>query len=138
MAGWGRVVAGAVLGVVGTVYATNEDFRKQLPKAARNLPVTVRRRFEEAVAAAREASSSRRAEILADLEEHGGGNHAARGVEPIPDEEQVEKEADPRVAEAPEEVAAEPSPEPEPEPEPEPDEQDIDATRPLPRMDWDK
>ena len=132
MAGWGRIVAGAVLGVVGTVYATNEEFRKQLPKAARDLPVTVRRRFDEAVTAAREASSSRRAEILADLEEHGGGNHAARGVEPIPDEEPVEEKTDPPVAEAPEEVT------PEPSPEPEVDEHDIDATRPLPRMDRDK
>jgi hypothetical protein len=34
------------------------------------------------VSAAREASASRREEILHDLEEHGGGNHAARGVEP--------------------------------------------------------
>lgn len=77
-------MAGAVLGVVGTVYATNEEFRKQLPKNARDLPVAVRRRFDEAVSAAREASSSRRQEILRDLEVHGGGAHAARGVEPDP------------------------------------------------------
>jgi hypothetical protein len=37
------------------------------------------------VAAAREASARRREEILNDLEEHGGGNHAARGVKPDPD-----------------------------------------------------
>lgn len=123
MAGWGRVVAGAVLGVVGTVYATNEEFRRQLPKAARDLPVTVRRRFDEAVSAAREASSNRRAEILADLEEHGGGDHAARGVEPIPDEEPPVEEKSTPVAEPPREDP------------PEPDEQDIDATRPLPRAD---
>lgn len=123
MAGWGRVVAGAVLGVVGTVYATNEEFRKQLPKSARDLPVKVRRRFEEAVSAAREASSSRRAEILADLEEHGGGNHAARGVDPIPDEEPADEEKS----------AQEVEPLVEPPPQPETDERDIDATRPLPR-----
>lgn len=84
MDGWGKIVAGAVLGVVGTVYATNEEFRKQLPKNARDLPVAVRRRFDEAVSAAREASSSRRQEILRDLEDHGGGAHAGRGVEPDP------------------------------------------------------
>jgi hypothetical protein len=37
------------------------------------------------VAAAREASARRREEILHDLEEHGGGNHTARGVKPDPD-----------------------------------------------------
>lgn len=77
-------MTGAVIGVVGTVYATNEEFRKQLPKNARDLPVAVRRRFDEAISAAREASSSRRQEILRDLEDHGGGAHAARGVEPDP------------------------------------------------------
>lgn len=84
MAGWGKLVAGAILGVAGTVYATNEEVRKQLPKAARKLPESVRRRYRSAVSAAREASSSRRAEILRDLEEHGGGEHAARGVESDP------------------------------------------------------
>ena len=82
MASWGRVVAGVVIGVAGTLYATNEDVRKNLPKAARDLPDNVRRRYESAVAAAREASARRREEILHDLEEHGGGNHAARGVKP--------------------------------------------------------
>ena len=84
MDGWGKILTGAVIGVVGTVYATNEELRKQLPKNARDLPVAVRRRFDEAVLAAREASSSRRQEILRDLEDHGGGAHAARGVEPDP------------------------------------------------------
>lgn len=84
MDGWGKILTGAVLGVVGTVYATNEEFRKQLPKNARDLPTAVRRRFDEAVSAAREASSSRRREILRDLEDHGGGAHVARGVEPDP------------------------------------------------------
>jgi uncharacterized membrane protein YccC len=82
VASWGRVAAGVVIGVAGTIYATNEDVRKNLPKAARDLPDNVRRRYRSAVSAAREASASRREEILHDLEEHGGGNHAARGVEP--------------------------------------------------------
>lgn len=85
MARWGRVVAGVVIGAAGTIYATNEDVRKNLPKAARDLPDNVRRRYRSAVAAAREASARRREEILHDLEEHGGGNHAARGVKPDPD-----------------------------------------------------
>jgi hypothetical protein len=78
-------VAGVVIGVAGTIYATNEDVRKNLPKAARDLPDNVRRRYRSAVVAAREASTKRREEILHDLEEHGGGNHAARGVKPDPD-----------------------------------------------------
>ena len=85
MASWGRVVAGVVIGVAGTIYATNEDVRKNLPRAARDLPDNVCRRYRSAVAAAREASARRREEILHDLEEHGGGNHAARGVKPDPD-----------------------------------------------------
>ncbi len=85
MAGWGRVVAGVVIGVAGTIYATNEDVRKKLPKAARELPDNVRRRYRSAVVAARQASAERRENILHDLEEHGGGNHAARGVKPDPD-----------------------------------------------------
>lgn len=79
MPGWGKLVAGAVLGAAGVLYATNEELRKQLPKTARDLPVTVRRRFEAATAAAREASASRRAEILRELESHGG-NHVERRV----------------------------------------------------------
>ena len=78
-------MAGVVIGVAGTLYATNEDVRKNLPKAARDLPDNVRRRYRSAVAAAREASARRREEILHDLEEHGGGNPAARGVKPDPD-----------------------------------------------------
>ena len=68
MPGWGKLIAGTVLGAVGAVYATNEEFRKALPEKARDLPVTVRRRFEAARTAAREASASRRAEILHELE----------------------------------------------------------------------
>ena len=78
MAGWGKLVAGAVIGVAGTIYATNEGVRKQLPKSARNLPDNVRRRFESAVAAAREGSSSRRAEILRDLDQHGGSENVGQ------------------------------------------------------------
>ena len=91
MASWGRVVAGVVIGVAGTIYATNEDVRKNLPKAARDLPDNVRRRYKNAVSAAREASARRREEILHDLEEHGGGHHAARGVPPDPETGETER-----------------------------------------------
>jgi uncharacterized membrane protein YccC len=87
MEGWGKVVAGVVIGVASTIYATNEDLRKRLPKNARDLPDNVRRRFENAVSAARAESSRRREEILRDLEAHGGGAHATRGIKPVPDEE---------------------------------------------------
>ena len=79
MPGWGKLVAGAVLGAAGALYATNEELRKQLPQRARDLPMAVRRRFETATAAAREASVHRRAEILRELESHGG-NHAGQRV----------------------------------------------------------
>ena len=78
MAGWGKLIAGAVLGAAGTLYATNEEFRKALPERARDLPVAVRRRFEAAAAAAREASALRRAEILRELEAHGAGDVSGR------------------------------------------------------------
>src|SRR5919206_936536 len=90
MASWGRLVAGVVIGVAGTIYATNEDVRKRLPKAARDLPDNVRRRYERAVSAAREASAARRQEILHDLEEHGGGHHTAHGAPPYPDAAEAE------------------------------------------------
>jgi cation transport regulator ChaB len=76
--GWGKIVAGVVIGVASTVYATNEELRKQLPKTARDLPDNVRRRFESAVSAAREASSRRREEILRDLERHDADHRAVR------------------------------------------------------------
>jgi hypothetical protein len=79
--GWGKLVAGAVLGAAGALYATNEELRKQLPKRARELPVVVRQRFEAATAAAREASASRRAEILRELRSHGGDNAGRRVIE---------------------------------------------------------
>ena len=80
MDGWGKVLAGVVIGVAGAVYATNEDLRKRLPKTARDLPDNVRRRFDSAVSAAREASSRRREEILRDLQEHDA-SHAGRGTQ---------------------------------------------------------
>jgi hypothetical protein len=92
MEGWGKIVAGVVIGVAGTVYATNESLRKQLPKTARDLPDNVRQRFESAVAAAREASSRRREEILRDLESHDAahathiGGRLAEGAEALPAE----------------------------------------------------
>lgn len=81
MPGWGKLVAGAVIGAAGALYATNEEFRKQLPGRALELPGAVRRRFETATAAAREASARRRAEILHELESHGG-RHGERGLSP--------------------------------------------------------
>lgn len=78
MGGWGKLIAGAVLGVAGTVYATNEELRKHLPGTARDLPVTVRRRFDSAVSAAKEAAASRREEILRDLDRHSEETHHDR------------------------------------------------------------
>ena len=78
MEGWGKIVAGVVLGVAGTIYATNEEARKRLPRAARDIPENVRQRFESAVSAAREASRRRREEILRDLAAHEA--HADRVV----------------------------------------------------------
>ncbi len=78
MPGWGKMVAGTVLGAVGALYATNEEFRRQLPEKARDLPLAVQRRFEAARAAAREASARRRAEILRELDAHGGGYASGR------------------------------------------------------------
>jgi hypothetical protein len=83
--GWGKIVAGVVLGVAGTVYATNEEFRKHLPSTARDLPENVRRRFDSAVSAAREASSRRREEIMRDLAEHDAA-HASPAARRAPDE----------------------------------------------------
>ncbi len=85
MPGWGKLVAGAILGAAGALYATNEDLRKQLPRTARDLPVAVRQRFEAATAAAREASARRRAEILRELEAHGGDHSGHRVLEAPPE-----------------------------------------------------
>ena len=70
MVGWTKIAAGVLLGVAGTVDATNENVRKNLPAVARDLPENVRRRIETAVAVAREASARRREEILRELAEH--------------------------------------------------------------------
>jgi hypothetical protein len=83
VSGWGKLVAGVVLGAAGALYATNEEFRKALPGRARDLPAAVQRRFEAAAAAAREASVRRRAEILRELEAHGGARLSARSQEPL-------------------------------------------------------
>jgi hypothetical protein len=80
---WTKVAAGIVVGIAGTVYATNEEARKNLPRGARDLPENVRRRYKNAVSAAREASSRRREEILRDLKEHDR-SHAGRVPQPEP------------------------------------------------------
>ena len=82
MPGWGKLVAGVVLGAAGTLYATNEEFRRALPGRVRDLPVAVQRRFEAAVTAAREASVRRRAEILRELEAHGGSGPSTGSPKP--------------------------------------------------------
>jgi hypothetical protein len=98
--GWRKLVAGALLGVAGTIYATDEEARRNLPRRARDLPDDVRRRFKGAVSAGREASSSRRQEILRDLEGHGGGGLSQRprrdGVEPEPDATGPMESSEPR------------------------------------------
>lgn len=81
MEGWKKLVAGALIGVAGTVYATDEEARRSLPRTARDLPDNLRRRFKGAVSAGRTASSEKRLEILRDLEDHGG-NGGGSGVEP--------------------------------------------------------
>ena len=107
MASWGRVVAGVVIGVAGTIYATNEDVRKHLPRSARDLPDNIRRRYQQAVSAGREASAQRRQEILHDLEEHGGGHHTARGAPPDPDAADAEPAQDGQRTEASTQVSEE-------------------------------
>lgn len=90
MKSWKKLVAGALIGVAGTVYASDEEARRNLPRSARDLPDNLRRRFKGAISAGREASSSRRREILRDLEGHGGGDASHRhrrdgvGAEPEP------------------------------------------------------
>ena len=104
MRGLGKLVAGAVIGAAGALYATNEEFRKALPERARDLPVAAQRRFRASVAAAREASALRRAEILRDLKAHGG-DHAEREVleasSGVPPETPPETPASPRIVEEP-------------------------------------
>ncbi len=83
MNNWGKVAAGVILGVAGTIYATSEEARKNLPKTARDLPTNVRRRYESAVSAAREASTSRKEEILRELERHDRA-HSGQAARPEP------------------------------------------------------
>lgn len=88
MKSWKKLVAGALIGAAGAVYATDEEARRNLPRSARDLPDNLRRRFKGAVSAGREASSGRRQEILRDLEGSGGGvSHRPRhdGVDPEPE-----------------------------------------------------
>lgn len=98
------MVAGAVIGAAGALYATNEEFRRALPERARELPVAAQRRFRASVAAAREASALRRAEILRELEAHGGDHverevlEASPGVPPVTS---PESPASPRIVEEP-------------------------------------
>jgi hypothetical protein len=103
--GWGKLVAGAVIGAAGALYATNEELRKVLPERARDLPVAARRRFRLSVAAAREASALRRAEILRDLEAHGGDHTERRALEArgegVPPEVLPVSTPSPRAAEEP-------------------------------------
>ena len=98
------MVAGAVIGAAGALYATNEEVRRALPGRARELPVAAQRRFRASVAAAREASALRRAEILRDLEAHGG-DHAEREVleasSGVPSETPPETSASPRIVKEP-------------------------------------
>jgi hypothetical protein len=68
------------------MYATNEELRKGLPGAIRDLPEAARRRFETATAAAREASALRRAEIMRELEAHGADHPGRRSLGASPDE----------------------------------------------------
>ncbi len=67
------------------MYATNEELRKGLPGAIRDLPEAARRRFETATAAAREASALRRAEIMRELEAHGADHSGRRSLGAPPD-----------------------------------------------------
>ena len=98
MEGWGKIVAGVVVGVVGTVYATNKELRKQLPATARDLPENVRRRFDRAVSAAREASSKRREEIMRDLAEHDAA-HASLASRLAPEKVPADTAGEPIPAE---------------------------------------
>lgn len=84
MDGWGKIAAGVALGVAGTVYATNRKLREKLPDTARDLPDSVKRRFEGAVSAAKEASANRRREILDNLERHSSSHPPPREKAPGP------------------------------------------------------
>lgn len=97
MAGWGKLIVGAALGVAGTLYATNEELRRKLPEQLRELPEDVRDRFRRAVVAGRAAAAQRREEILRELSRHGGeasraGKTSAADVNvPQPDPDTTER-----------------------------------------------
>ncbi|AHY46643.1 Hypothetical Protein RradSPS_1360 [Rubrobacter radiotolerans] len=82
MDGWGKIAAGVVIGVAGTVYATNRKVREKLPGAARDLPDSLKRRYRDARNAAREASERRREEILKDLSAHAASHPPRPATEP--------------------------------------------------------
>lgn len=84
MDGWTKIAAGVALGVAGTIYATNRKVRERLPAAARDLPDNLRRRFESAVSEGKEASKSRREEILRNLEAHTQNHPPRRPAEGAP------------------------------------------------------
>lgn len=122
MEGWRKIALGAIIGVAGTIYARDEEARRNLPQTARELPDNLKSRFRGAVAAGREASSKRREEILRDLDAHGGGPRIRRdSARTFPASLAGEPPADEPPAEEP------PSEEPHvPQPTPE------DATEPIP------
>jgi hypothetical protein len=90
--GWTKIAAGVALGVAGTIYATNKKAREKLPTAARDFPDNVRKRFESAVSAGREASAGRREEILRNLEAHTQNHPPAKppaGPPPVVSEDET-------------------------------------------------
>ncbi|CAN5458069.1 hypothetical protein BH20ACT10_BH20ACT10_24980 [soil metagenome] len=92
MDGWTKIAAGVALGVAGTIYATNKKAREKLPTAARDFPDNVRKRFESAVSAGREASAGRREEILRNLEAHTQNHPPAKppaGPPPVVSEDET-------------------------------------------------
>jgi hypothetical protein len=78
MAGWGKLIAGAALGVAGTLYATNEELRRKLPEQLRDLPDDVRERFKRAMEVGKEAAARKQEEISRELSRHGGPESRAR------------------------------------------------------------
>lgn len=122
MEGWRKIALGAIIGVAGTIYARDEEARRNLPRTARELPDNLRNRFRGAVAAGREASTKRREEILRDLDAHGGGPRIRRDSarpspetlagEPLADESPVDEtlSGEPHVPQPAPEDATEPIP----------------------------
>src|SRR5918994_1958682 len=98
---------GDVAGMTGeldqTTAVITKGVRRHLPKSARDLPDNVRQRFENAVSAAREASTRRREEILRDLAAHEA--HADRLAREAAAARSAEDEV-PKVTETTEEGSA--------------------------------